>query len=563
VKIGLAQIDTRIGDFPGNLRRILDALREAAARGAEIVVLPELAVTGYPPRDLLLDPAFLARAADAVRELATATASGPALVVGAPLDAVALGRAPFAAALGGAEPPVARPGHPGLWNAAVVLAGGGVAAIQGKRLLPAYDVFHEPRWFLPAPRSRVVHLAGRALGLLVCEDLWDDGQPIHPGEELRAAGASVLLVLAASPFRHRIAERRLAHAVRVGGPLVHVNAVGANDELVFDGGSFALDADGRLVARLPSFAEAVEVVELQDGLLMGRARAGEPAATPAMPHAPTLAPELEPEHALFAALCAGVRGFVGKNALPGAVLGLSGGIDSALVACVAAEALGPERVTALALPGRHTHADSTRAARELAGALGIRLELIEMAPLHAAARRALGSLLDDTPAGRRADENLQARLRMLALSAWINRHGGLLLNTSNKTELSLGYGTLWGDLAGTLGVIGDLTKTEVYAVARWLHCGRGLIPPFVLDRPPTAELAPDQVDPFDYDRVAPAVEAIVQGLAAAGDLSHHEVTDLARMVRAAEHKRASHGLILKVSERAFGSGRLMPVTRAF
>ncbi|MGE0451943.1 MAG: NAD(+) synthase [Vicinamibacteria bacterium] len=559
MKIGLAQIDTRIGDFPGNLRRILDAVRAAAAQGAEIVVLPELAVTGYPPRDLLLDPAFVARAVDAVLEVAQATAAGPPVVAGAPLDAVALGRAPFAAALGGAKPPLACPGHPGLWNAAVVLAGGGVAAIQGKRLLPAYDVFHEPRWFVPAPGSHVVELAGRVLGLLVCEDLWDDGHTQHPGEELRAAGASVLLAVAASPFRHRIVERRLAHAVRVGGPLVHVNAVGANDELVFDGGSFALDADGRLVARLPSFAETVAVVELQDG----RADRLRDSAGSLPSPAATLAPELAPEQALFGALCAGVRGFVEKNGLPGAVLGLSGGIDSALVACVAAEALGPDRVTALALPGRHTHADSTRAARELASALGIRLELVEMAPLHAAARRALGPLLDDSLAGRRADENLQARLRMLALAAWINRHGGLLLNTSNKTELSLGYGTLWGDLAGTLGVIGDLTKTEVYAVARWLHHTRGLIPRFAIERPPSAELAPEQVDPFDYDRVAPAVEALVQGLAAPGDVGHHELTDLARMVRSAEHKRASHGLVLKVSERAFGSGRLMPVTRAF
>jgi len=562
VKVGLAQIDTRVGDFPGNLRRILGAVRQAAADGADVVVLPELAITGYPPRDLLFDPAFVARATDALLELAQATTSGPPVVVGAPLDAALLRRLGLSVTLDAGEIPLARPGHPGLWNAAVVLLGGSVVAIQGKRLLPAYDVFHEPRWFLPAPRSRVVHLLGRALGLLVCEDLWDDGQAVHPGQELRAAGASLLLALAASPFRHRVAEHRLAHAALVGGPLVHVNAVGANDELVFDGGSFALDADGRLVARLPSFAEAVEVVELHDG-----PRTGDLAGGPA----PMLEPELEPERALFEALCAGVRGFVDKNGLPGAVLGLSGGVDSALVACVAAEALGPARVTALALPGVHTRAESTTAARELASDLGIRLELIDIGPLHAAARRALAPLVDESPAGRRADENLQARLRMLALGAWINRHGGLLLNTSNKTELSLGYGTLWGDLAGTLGVIGDLTKTEVYALARWLHRTRGLIPSFVIERAPSAELAPDQVDPFDYDRVAPAVEAIVQGLVAPGSGARQgggaagdgATADLARRVRLAEHKRASHGLILKLSERAFGSGRLMPVTRAY
>ncbi len=250
----------------------------------------------------------------------------------------------------------------------------------------------------------------------------------------------------------------------------------------------------------------------------------------------------------------GVRDFAAKNGLARLFLGLSGGVDSALVACIAAEAVGPARITAVAIPSRHTDPRSTEAARELAAALGIGFEEILLEPLHDQARRSLSHLLLEDRGT--TDENLQARLRALILTAHVNRRGGLLLNTSNKTEISLGYGTLYGDLAGTLAVIGDLTKPQVYAVARWLTAHRVAIPPFILERPPSAELKPDQVDPFDYPVVAPALETLVQGLPAGS-----EAEPWRRHLLTSEHKRWQHGIVLKVSEKAFGTGRMVPVTR--
>lgn len=517
MRIAIAQLDSRIGDFAGNRRRIGAALAAITATGpVDLVALPEMVVTGYPPRDLLLDPGFVDRAVATTEAVARDLAGGPPVVLGTV-----------------ARSGSATPGHPGLWNAAALLSGGRVAALVPKRLLPAYDVFHEPRWFVPGGPSAPLEIAGRRVGLLVCEDLWDEGYPVHPPAELVAAGAEALVAISSSPYRQGVLDRRLHHARRAGVPVVYVNAVGANDELVFDGGSFLTGAGGEVIARLPRFAEAVEVVDLEVG--------GD------------LAPEPGPEEELFAALVLGVRGFAAKNGLRRLFLGLSGGVDSALVACIAAEAVWPGAVTALALPGRFTDPRSTAAARELAGSLGIGCEEVPIEPLHAAAEGTLAQLLDgDT--GTTA-ENLQARLRALVLTAHVNRHGGLLLNTSNKTELSLGYGTLYGDLAGTLAPLGDLTKPEVYAVARWVAANRVPIPPFILERPPTAELRPEQVDPFDYPSVAPAVEALVRGE------SREEAGEWLRLLHAAEHKRWQHGVVLKISERAFGTGRMVPITR--
>jgi len=517
VRIALAQIDSRVGDFAGNQRRILDALAEARRQGADLALLPEMAVTGYPPRDLLLDPAFVERAVAVTAEIAREMAAGPPAVLGTVAPS---GRA--------------TPGHPGLWDAAAFLENGRVAALVPKRLLPAYDVFHEPRWFVPGGPSSPLGVAGRRLGLLVCEDLWDEGYPIHPAADLLAAGADVLAVIAASPFRTGVLEKRLHHARRAGAPVAFVNAVGAQDELIFDGGSFLM-AGGEVIARLPRFAEAVETVDLETG--------------------GPLAPEVRGEEELFAALVLGVRGFARKNKLRRLFLGLSGGVDSALVAAIAAEAVGPARVTAVTLPGRHTDPRSTESARELARTLGIAFEVTPIDPLHEEARRSLGHLLEGEAGA--TDENLQARLRALALAAYVNRHGGLLLNTSNKTELSLGYGTLHGDLAGTLAVIGDLTKPTVYALARWVSANRAAIPAFILERPPSAELRPDQVDPFDYPAVAPVVEDLVQGRPPKGESDRWR-----RLLHASEHKRWHHGIVLKVSEKAFGTGRMVPVTRA-
>jgi len=326
-------------------------------------------------------------------------------------------------------------------------------------------------------------------------------------------------------------EQRIYHARRPACPVVYVNLCGADDELIFDGQSFFLDSDGHLLARLAAFEEEVHVVDL--------------GPAPAGTAAPTAGPDLDPEEELFRALVLGVRDFVEKNRLRHAFLGLSGGIDSAVVAIIAAEALGPERVTAVAIPSRYSDPRSTADARELAAALGIGFEVMELETLHAAAETVLAGLL----AGGTTAENIQARLRGMILMAFVNHHGGLLLNTSNKTELALGYSTLYGDMAGGLSPLGDVTKPQVMALAHWLDVHHSPIPSFVLARPPSAELRPDQVDPFDYPTIAPEMEQLVE----------KNRSDAA--LRRSEHKRWQMGVILKVSAKSFGTGRWMPITR--
>ncbi len=526
MKVCLAQVEARVGDFAKNLDALAAAQSRAREDGAEVVVFPEMSLVGYPPRDLLFDPGFVAAAFEAGREAARRTAGGPPCLVG--------GLARSAERL---------PQHPSLANAALLLSGGTVAHVQPKRLLPSYEVFLETRWFLPGLASEPFELAGRSAGALVCEDVWDEGYPVHPAADLSERGVEVLLALVASPFRVGIPRERLRAARRHGRAIAFVNAVGVRDELVFDGGSFALSADGDEVARLVRFAEDAVTVDLDGPAAAPEAEAGEDGE----------------ERELFAALAFGIRGFVDGNGLRSVVLGLSGGVDSALVAALAVEALGAGRVVAVHVPSRFTDPRSTEAARETARALRIRLEERPLEPLLVPWETELSDLLDAGPAGRRAHENLQSRLRTAVLAAFVNRHGGLLLNASNKTELALGYGTLWGDLAGLLAPIGDLPKTAVFRLARWVAKTRGTIPPFVVERAPTAELAERQVDPFDYDDVAPRVEAIVAG-AAPADAAN---AALRAAVRRAEGKRVVHGIVLKVSRWSFGSGRLVPVTRAY
>ncbi|HFD40485.1 MAG TPA: NAD(+) synthase, partial [Anaerolineae bacterium] len=412
MKIALAQINPTIGDLEGNVDRCLAAIEEGRRAGADLVVLPEMVIPGYPPRDILCDPGFVEAVGEATADLAARAREGPPAVVGTVWPS---GRHRFR--------------HPALYNAAVLLRGGEAHLAAAKRLLPTYDVFYEARWFLPGPPSAPVEIAGRRLGFLVCEDLWDEEYPLHPPAELRAAGAEALVCLAASPYRRGVLDRRLYHARRPRCPLVYVNACGANDELIFDGRSFALDGEGRPLARLPGFEEAVQVVDLLDKFST--------CPTDRLETGPTTEAEL------FQALCLGVADFCRKNNLPRACLGLSGGVDSATVAVIAAEALGPERVTAISIPSRYTDPRSVTSARALAESLGIGFEVVDLEPLHAAAEAVLGDLLVGTAA-----ENVQARLRAMILMAFVNRYGGLLLNTSNKTELSLGYATLYGDMAG-------------------------------------------------------------------------------------------------------------------
>ncbi|NDJ33206.1 MAG: NAD+ synthase [Chloroflexi bacterium] len=506
MRIALAQTNPIVGDLTGNVARCLAAIR--AAEGADLVVLPELALPGYPPRDILYDETFVQACHDAAADLAERARSGPPVLLGTVLPA-----------------PIRPPDHPGLYNAAVLLHEGAITLAAAKRLLPAYDVFHEPRWFLPGPTPDPLTIAGRRIGVIICEDLWDEGYQVHPPADQIAAGADLLVCLSASPFRHDVMEHRLRHARRQGCPLVYVNSVGGNDELIFDGRSFAIDEKGDLLASLPAFTPHTRTVNLD-----------------ADPSPATDPPD--PLGLLFGALTLGIRDFVEKNGLAHAFLGVSGGIDSAVTAVLATEALGAERVTAVAIPSRYTDPRSTESAQALAEALGIDYRVVELEPMHTAVEAALG-ITEGIAA-----ENIQARLRALILMSFTNREGGMLLNTSNKTELALGYATLYGDMAGALCPLADLTKLQVLDLARWINAARGeVIPAFTLERAPTAELRADQVDPFDYAEAAPALEALIRANQSSGAL------------RRSEHKRWQMGVILKVSDKAFGTGRMMPITR--
>jgi NAD+ synthetase len=507
--VALAQINPCVGDLEGNVERSLAAIETARKENAVLIVLPEMAIPGCPPRDILFDSSFSAAASEATADLARQVSDGPPVVVGTLMP-------------GGKHPL----NHPGLYNAAVLLNGGKVKLAAAKRLLPTHDVFYEPRWFVAGSAKPPIAVADKRVGFLLGDDLWDEGHQIHPAADLLDAGADLLICLAASPYRRKIMAQRLDHARRPHSPLIYVNLCGGNDELIFDGRSFAIDQHGDIIAQLKGFEEGVQIVDLA-------------ASAPIKPE------DAIPEEKIYQALVLGVRDFVRKNQIKRAFLGLSGGIDSATVATIAAEALGPSRVTAVAMPSRYTDPRSTTCAQELAQALGIGFEVVELEPLHAATEKALGDLIAEGTAA----ENVQARIRAMILMGFVNRYGGVLLNTSNKTELALGYGTVCGDTAGTLCPIADLTKPEVYALARWIDSQRRIIPRYTLERPPSAELKPDQVDPFDYDKVGPAMERLVQK-----NRSNP-------ILRRTEHKRWHMGVILKVSEKSFGTGRMIPITR--
>jgi NAD+ synthase (glutamine-hydrolysing) len=516
MKLAIAQINTTVGDLEGNIARILDAAKSVADQKPDLIVYPELTVCGYPPRDMLYDASFVEAVQAATVDLARQSKDLPPLLVGS-----------FA--------PAARKlyEHPSLNNIACLMQNGDMKIAQIKQLLPVYDVFYEPRWFLPGEKTLPpIEIAGTKIGVMICEDMWDEEYPAHPGADLRAMGAEALICISASPYRRGAGEGRLYHAKRQGVPLLFVNLVGANDELIFDGGSFMLNDGGEVIAEMERFEEGVEVLNTKDTKgTKERAR------------------EVQSEEEVFKALVLGLRDFADKNGLRHAFIGLSGGIDSSVAAVIAAEALGSERVTGVAIPSRFTDPRSTESARELAERLGIGFEVVELENMHKAAEQVLGAERSAGVGG----ENIQARLRMIVLMSFVNQRGGFLINTSNKTELTLGYGTLYGDLAGTIGPLGDLTKVEVYEVARWINSKSGkqkaMIPQFVMERKPSAELKADQVDPFDYETISPELEKLVRA------------NQSNAAMRSSEHKRWQMGLALKVSEKSFGRGRLMPITR--
>ncbi len=505
MKLALGQINPTVGDLAGNVAACLEMAEQAGALGADLLVLPEMSIPGCHPKDILLDPQFVHAVYEATQDLALQAQDFCPLLVGTVLEAPKELHRPHQ--------------HPGLINAAVLLQDGVVRLAAAKRVLPAHDVFFEPRWFLPGTPPQVVQVAGAKLGVLV-----GIGQPWPEAQEVDA-----VIILAALPFYQGVWQHRLASFPTQGVVSVLVNLVGGNDDLLFDGRSMVVGQGGKLLAQLAAFERDVQVFDL-DVLQEG----GEPKEI-----------TLPPQEILHKALVCGIRDFAHKNGVPRAFIGLSGGVDSALVAVLAAEALGPQAVTGVALPSRYTDPRSTQAAKKLAGNLGIHFEVVSIEAMHQAAEGALADLFSTGTGG----ENAQARLRMIVLMSYVNRYKGMLLNTGNKTEATLGYATLYGDTAGTIAPIGDLTKPQVYALAAWLNRQEKRIPDFILSRAPTAELSPGQIDPFDYDEIAPRLEELVR-------------TNRSNpAMRAAEHKRRQMGVVFKVSEKAFGPGRMIPLTR--
>lgn len=537
MKLALAQIDPTVGDLSGNRDLILARYREAAGRGAELVLFPELAVTGYPPRDLLESAPFLRAAAETVAGLAAASGE-TALVVGFP------------------EANPAASGRP-CFNAAAFLARGKVVATYRKRLLPLYDVFDEERHFEPGTSVLPpVPWGGLRIGITICEDIWAHepvfGRRIYKEDPLAEAarGADLVLNLSASPFEMGKTRARLdlvrSQARRAGAALAIANQAGGNDELVFDGTSALFSASGELLALAASFAEDLVLCDT---------------AGPAVPF-PAPRPDVADLHD---ALVLGLADYVRKSGFRTACLGLSGGIDSAVTAALAARALGPENVLGVLMPSRFTSRRSLDDAKALAANLGIRTETIPIEPVFKAFLETLAPVFRGA-APNVTEENLQARIRGTILMALSNKFGHMVLSTGNKSELSMGYCTLYGDLCGGLAVISDVPKTLVYALAAHMNEGSPVIPDGSLSREPTAELRFDQKDTDSlppYDVLDPILKRYVEGAleGAPGGASRDLVADVARRVQAAEYKRRQAPPGLRVTSKAFGMGRRMPIAQ--
>ena len=550
VKVALAQINATVGDLAGNSRSIADAARRAHAQGAGLVLTPELSLCGYPPEDLLLRNAFMQACAQALQELAAelADCEGLHVVVGHPHQ---FGESGDLRSRSQAVPQ--------RFNAASVLAGGRVVATYCKRELPNYQVFDERRYFASGrdggPGAVVFDVGGLKFGLNICEDAWFD----EPARAAKAAGAQVLCVLNASPFHlGKVAERerRMAERVRdVGLPLLYAHLTGGQDEVVFDGASFALDAQGRVAARAPMFADALWMVEVSaEGSVTGQV---------------TAVPEIEAQ--AWAALVTGVRDYIGKNGFPSVIIGLSGGIDSALVLAVAVDALGAERVRCVMMPSPYTADISWIDARDMAQRLDVRYDEISIVPMFDAF---LASLADEF-AGRTEDateENIQARIRGTLLMALSNKFGSIVLTTGNKSEMATGYCTLYGDMAGGFAVIKDVAKTLVYRLAAWRNAqGREVIPERIITRPPSAELRPDQTDQDSLPSYE-VLDAILQrymeddqsidDIVAAG-FPAADVQRVTHLIKVNEYKRRQSPVGIRITHRSFGKDWRYPITSKF
>ncbi len=552
MRLGLAQINTTVGDLAGNRRRILDAYATLVALGAELVVFPELAVCGYPPRDLLFRKSFVPDVEASLAEIAAAIGDVPALI--------------------GTVVPNSAPGGRRFFNAAAHCRAGRVGAVARKCLLPTYDVFDEDRYFEPAAEPTILEVAGRKIGVTICEDIWTNPAlgpaaryHFDPVKWLAAKKLDLMVNLSASPWHHGKGALRRAlvtDAARLlGCPVAYVNAIGGNDELVFDGRSLVADAQGSVSAQLAAFAEELLVVETDSSS----------ATQKSAPCAPLCAAPADTDPAdIHAALVLGLRDYAHKSGFKTALVALSGGIDSAVVAVLAAEALGADNVIGVSLPSAISSQHSRDDARALAANLGLRSETVRIADTVMEAEKALWHLFAARPRDV-TEENLQARVRGVLMMALSNKLGALLLTTGNKSEVAVGYCTLYGDMCGGLAVISDVFKTQIYALARWINREREIIPANTIAKPPSAELRPGQLD---QDSLPPydTLDAILQGLVEDGlartDLvtrgfDEKLVADIARKVDLSEYKRKQAAPGLKITPLAFGTGRRIPIVQKY
>jgi NAD+ synthase (glutamine-hydrolysing) len=542
MKIGLAQLNTTVGDLAGNEQKILAAYRRGSDAGAELVLVPELAITGYPPRDLLLKSGFIQQNLQVLDRLVKATGKTGLLV-------------------GYVGENKTRPGREAT-NSVALLQHGKIVALRTKTLLPTYDVFDEDRYFEPATENAPVEFNGQKVGLTICEDVWNDEDfwrdrryRRNPALDLVAAGAQIIFNISASPWHLGKDQTRCAmlasFAAKAARPVIYCNLVGGNDELIFDGTSLALNASGGLMSEAEMFAEQFLVVDTNS--------------------TQTVAPkELADEEKLYRALVLGLRDYLHKCGFKSAVIGLSGGIDSALTAVLAVAALGKENLRGVSLPSQFSSKGSLDDARLLARHLGIQHDVIPIQPSFETLKKelqpAFGGRGEDT-----TEENMQARLRGVILMALSNKFGSLVLTTGNKSELAVGYCTLYGDMCGGLAVISDVPKGVVYRLAKWINREKEIIPALSITKPPSAELRPNQTDqdslpPYDcLDLILE--EYVVKGRSAAEIIARGfdeaTVKRVARLIDFAEYKRRQAAPGLKVTSKAFGVGRRIPIAQRY
>ncbi len=545
LRVAGAQLNLTVGDIAGNEAKIAEAMVRAQEAAADVLLVPELAVSGYPPEDLVLRRDFVEANAAALHRLARLSGTTTTIV----------GFVDFATGKGsGALDSESRE----VANAAGVISRGELQGVYHKVLLPNYGVFDEDRYFIEgADPARIWDIAGVPVGVSVCEDIWlADGPP----SQQAAKGARVLLNINASPFhRGKATEREemLAERARAGGAaVVYLNLVGGQDELVFDGASVVIGPDGTLLHRSPQFEEDFFVVDVPTG--------DDPVG------GGSIAPLLEPTEEIYGALSTGLADYCGKNGFQGVLIGLSGGIDSALTATIAADALGPESVWGVAMPSRFSSQHSIDDARELAENLGIKFDLIPIDGVYAAHLESLAGLFEGTEFGI-AEENLQARARGAILMALSNKFGPMVLATGNKSEMAVGYSTLYGDMVGGYSVLKDVFKTVVYELARWRNKDRTVIPQNTIDKPPSAELRPDQKDSDSlppYELLDAILERYVEddlGVAqiVAEGFSRDTVLSVARLVDGSEYKRRQAAPGVKITTKAFGKDRRLPITNRY